>query len=156
MLTGGPSLSACQPIWGDLAWTILGLGVRDNSHPTCFPRPGCQFFLFFVFCLSSCFNFSSHHHKIRLFTFQVKEQSRQRTKPISYYVQIWLPLGCFIFFFQCRDNDVTKGNTSQRGAVNCIEAEFSMHSAHCCEHECVRLYIANVLSSHSSEGGVCC
>lgn len=149
MLTGGPSSSACQPNWGDLARQYWKLGT--DSHPACFSRPGCQFF-----CLSSCFNFSSLHHKIRIFTFQVKEQSRQRTKPISYYVQIWLSPGCIIFLFQCRENDVTKGNTNQRGAVNCIKAEFSMHSAHCCEHQCVRLYIANVLSSHLSEGGLCC
>ena len=132
MLTGHPSSSACQPIWRDSAWTILGMGgwlsscvlsqimLPDISQAGFYP--------------SSCFSFSSHHLKMRISTFQAKEQSRQR--PTSHCVQIQLSPGWTMFLFQCRQNDFTKGNTSQRGAADFMKTEFSMHSSHCREHQC--------------------
>lgn len=48
------------------------------------------------------------------------KQSKQRTKLISYYVQIWLSPGCIIFLFQCRENDVTKGTLIREGQLTVL------------------------------------
>lgn len=91
MLPGGLSSSACGPIWEDSAWPILGIGnwlIFHASPDQTYHNPG--------FALPPTSFFSSHHHKIKIFTFWINEQSRQRTEPISYYVQIQLSPGCII------------------------------------------------------------
>lgn len=114
VITGGPSCQPVHPSGGVRPGQCWELGA--GSRPACSPRPAGRHFT--AQCLPSfCFRFSSHHHEKRTFTFQVKEQSRQVTKSISYCVQIRLSPGSITVLFQGRGNEVAEGDTGQRGQL---------------------------------------